>query len=345
MGMLRSASSRSWRSATSGRSAAPILCQGMATEPDIGNQALLVEALGTMNDAASVRMLTSLAVDPRRSEPVRAAALDGLARFRGREIVRARLAVLYDPNAPESLVARALPSLARDGVLPPNDMADFFESPKPLVRAAALMSLNVKKPLPPEIKQRVLARLDDSSAEVRQAAVMVAGVLKLREAVPRLIQTAGAGRADADLRTQAITALCMMPDPRAEAIYLQAASDTDPSLRRAGGKALQEIHGQVDPQVKLAGGSPGKHLASRRCAGLPSATWPIPLRERCFSSKTGILPADDVMPRRGAEPALQARTSAAWRPESTRFSSFALCSSLLNELPPLISRSRAWPVP
>ena len=241
-----------------GPSAAPILCQGMATEPDIGNQALLVEALGTMNDAASVRMLTSLAVDPRRSEPVRAAALDGLARFRGREIVRARLAVLYDPNAPESLVARALPSLARDGVLPPNDMADFFESPKPLVRAAALMSLNVKKPLPPEIKQRVLARLDDSSAEVRQAAVMVAGVLKLREAVPRLIQTAGAGRADADLRTQAITALCMMPDPRAEAIYLQAASDTDPSLRRAGGKALQEIHGQVDPQVKLAGGSPAQ---------------------------------------------------------------------------------------
>ena len=90
---------------------------------------LLVEALGTMNDAASVRLLTSLVVDSRRAEAVRAAALDGLARFRGREIIRARLAVLYDPNAPESLVARALPPLARDGVLPPNDMVGFFESP------------------------------------------------------------------------------------------------------------------------------------------------------------------------------------------------------------------------
>jgi len=57
------------------------------------------------------------------------------------------------------------------------------------------------------------------------------------------------------LRTQAITALCMMPDPRAEAIYRQAASDPDPSLRRAGAKALESIRGQVDPQVQLTGGS------------------------------------------------------------------------------------------
>src|SRR5208337_3292814 len=106
-----------------------MLCQGMAMEPDVRNQALLVEALGAMNDAASVQLLTNLVVDSQRAEPVRAAALDGLARFRGRDIIRARLAVLYDPNAPESLAARALPPLARDGVLPPNDMADFFESP------------------------------------------------------------------------------------------------------------------------------------------------------------------------------------------------------------------------
>ena len=238
-----------------GPAAAPILCKGMSMEPDVRNQALLVEALGAMNDAASVRLLTSLVVDPERAEPVRAAALDGLARFRGRDIVRARLAVLYDPNAPESLAARALPPLARDGVLPPNDMAGFFESPRALVRAAALMSLNVKKPLPAEIRQLVLARLDDTSADVRQAAVLAAGVLELREAVPRLIQTAGAGQAASDLRTQAITALCMMPDPRAEAIYRQAASDPDPSLRRAGEKALQAIRGQVDPQIQLAGGS------------------------------------------------------------------------------------------
>ena len=112
-------------------------------------------------------------------------------------------------------------------------MAAFFESPKPLVRAAALMSLNVKKPLPVEIRQSVLARLDDPSAEVRQAAVMAAGVLNLTKAIPHLIRTA-ASQGDADLRSQAITAFCQMPDSRALAIYRQAAGDPDPSLRRRG---------------------------------------------------------------------------------------------------------------
>jgi HEAT repeat protein len=238
-----------------GPAAAPILFQGMVSEPDSGNQALLAEALGAMNDAASVRLLTKLVVDPRRAESVRAAALDGLARFRGREIVRARLAVLYDPNTPESLAARALPPLARDGVLPPNDMVDFLDSPKPLLRAAALMSLNVKQPLPPEFKQRVLAQLDDPSSEVRQAAVMATGALKLREAVPQLIQAVGNGQVDTELRSQAISALCLIADPRAETVYRQAAVDPDPSLRRAGEKALHDIRGQVDPQVKLAAGS------------------------------------------------------------------------------------------
>ncbi|MBV8310864.1 MAG: c-type cytochrome, partial [Planctomycetaceae bacterium] len=39
------------------------------------------------------------------------------------------------------------------------------------------------------------------------------------------------------------------------AIYRQAASDPDPSLHRAGEKALQAIGGQVDPQITLVGGS------------------------------------------------------------------------------------------
>ena len=222
-------------------------------------------------------------------------------------------------------------------------MAGFFESPRALVRAAALMSLNVKKPLPAEIRQLVLARLDDSSAEVRQAAVLAAGVLELREAVPRLIQTAGTGQADSDLRTQAISALCMMPDPRAEAIYRQAASDPDPSLRRAGEKALQAIRGQVDPQIQLAGGSHERASGVESLRQFALSHLADPRKgEEASSSKTGRSLAANVMPRRGAEPVPPARTSAGWLPEATRFSSFALCWSLPPGLPPLISRSRTW---
>ena len=195
-----------------------------------------------------------------------------------------------------------LPPLARDGVLPPNDMADFFESPRALRPGRCIMSLNVKKPLPAEIRQLVLARLDDSSAEVRQAAVLAAGVLKLREAVPRLIQTAGAGQADSDLRTQAITALCMMPDPRAEAIYRQAAAipihrsaaRVKRPFRPSAGRSIRKSHSRADP--------PRERPTSRACASSPSVTWPIRKKGKSFSSKTGRSHAADVMPRRGAEP-------------------------------------------
>ena len=236
-----------------GTPAAPILRAGFAAESDPRNLESLVEALGAAGDVESIRLITSLLIDPGRPEPVRAAALDALARYRSPDVLRARVGLLYDPKAPQSLVARVLPSLTRDGMLPANDLAGFLESPSPLVRASALMSLNVKKALPKELKELVLARLDDSSVDVRQAAIAAAGALTLREAIPHLIQAAG--KPEAELRTQAISALCRMPDPRAATIYREAAADTDPSLRRAGVQALKAIGGTVDPNLARAGSS------------------------------------------------------------------------------------------
>jgi HEAT repeat protein len=238
-----------------GAAGGAILRAAIAQETDTRNQALAVEELGKTSGTASIRLLIALLSDGKRAASVRTAALDGLARFRSRDAVRARLAVLYDPLAPESLSARALPPLAREGILPMNEMASLLESPKPLVRAAALLSLNVSKPLPGEIKQMVLNRIDDSSTDVRQAAMIAAAALGLREAVPRLVSAASAGQENADLRTQAITALCKMPDLRAASIYRLAASDPDPSLRAAGAEALRAIAGQVDAHVNPAGGS------------------------------------------------------------------------------------------
>jgi hypothetical protein len=96
----------------------------------------------------------------------------------------------------------------------------------------------------------VLSRLDDPSAEVRQAAVLAAGVLKLTEAIPRLIPIAT--KPGDELRSQAISALCLMPDPRAIAVYRQASKDDDPSLRRAGERALQALPSQAHPGVVRA---------------------------------------------------------------------------------------------
>ena len=200
--------------------ASPILRAGFTSESDAGNQEALVEALGLMNDAPSVQLLSSVVVDPARAEPVRAAALDALARQRGADVLRARLTVLYDPKAPDTLVARALPALARDGIIPSNDVAGFLEHESSAVRAAALLSLNVKKAVASDIKALILARFDDKAADVRLAAVMAAGALKLREADSETDRYRR--QADAELRSQAIAALCLMPDPRAAAIYREA---------------------------------------------------------------------------------------------------------------------------
>lgn len=236
-----------------GRDATPILLAGLDTEREQDNQAAIVEALGELNDPAAIRELTRLVTDAKRPEPVRAAALDCLARFRGPDVLRARFAVLYDPKAPESLAARALPALARDGFLPLNDLAGFLENPSATIRAAALMSLNVKKAPPPEIARGILARLDDPASEVRQAAMLAVAALRMKEAVPKLLETAG--DAGAALHTQAVAALCRIPDRRALEIYRQASAGADPSLRRAGTQALKALGVIDDPALVRAGGT------------------------------------------------------------------------------------------
>lgn len=233
-----------------GQDAAPILRTTLATERDGRNQAALAEALGLMKDAESVRTLTSVVTDAARAEPVRSAALDALSRFRGPDVLRARLALLYEPQTPERLIARALPPLARDGIIPANDIAGFLDHDSPAVRSSALLSLNTRGARSPEIRAKVLARFDDRSLEVREAALMAAGVLQIREAIPRLLELSnGEGEG---LKTQAIMALCMMPDPRAMSVYQRAAGDDDTSLQRAGRKALLALDRTADAGLRRA---------------------------------------------------------------------------------------------
>ena len=111
---------------------------------------------------------------------------------------------------------------------PPNDLASFLEHPAPAVRAAALLSLNVKKALPADLQQSVLDRLGDKEAEVREAAMLAVVPLQLRAGRPSSARPSPAIDASPD-RTAAIEALCGIPDPRAVSFYL----DRDPGSRPA----------------------------------------------------------------------------------------------------------------
>ncbi len=236
--------------AQAGPAAVPHLRTALARDREPTNQAALVELLGKLGDNASAPILAVLLNDARYPEEVRAAALRGLATFRDRRSQNARLGMIYDPNAPASLVAAALPEVANSGLLPPYDLASFLENKAPEVRAAALLSMNVKKALPPDLTQAVLARLDDNVPEVRRAAIMAVVAFRMSDAVPKLL--ALAQERESPDRDTAIAALCRLPDPRACSIYLAAIEDRNPQLRRLGESALMAIRERVSDRLASA---------------------------------------------------------------------------------------------
>ncbi len=224
-----------------GRGAAPSLRALLATETDPKNLATLAQGLGLLGDFASAQALGAIALDGRQPEAVRSAAIDALGMLRGPQALTARISIVYDPKAPAVLVARALPSLGRDGIIPPNDLAGFLDHADPTVRAAALRALIGKKSLPAEVRAAILARVDDPSPEVQTAAFDVVAALGLREAIPRLLVAA---QKDAS-RSEATLALSALPDPLALPVYLAGLSDRSPEVRRASESALLTIRDAV----------------------------------------------------------------------------------------------------
>ncbi len=222
----------------------------LVKEPDPVNQALMADSLGALPDPLASPILSVILADGNRPEAVREAALGALARIPDPQSLRARFTLLYDPKAPASLIARTLPDLARLGFLPPNDLASFLQHPAASVRAAALLSLNVKKSLPDDLRQAVLDRLGDNDSSVREAAMMAVVPLQLRSAIPRLLAIAADTRSPD--RIPAIVALCGLPDPRAVSFYLAAIQDRDPRLRRGGESALLAIRDGVRDQLTSA---------------------------------------------------------------------------------------------
>jgi putative heme-binding domain-containing protein len=109
------------------------------------------------------------------------------------------------------------------------------------IRVAALRALAVGGEPPGAVRPAIVLRLDDSSPDVRIAAIGAAAALKLHETVPELLELA----ADEVYRAEATRALAELPDPRALPDYLNALGDRNPEVRRAGEAALLAIRGLV----------------------------------------------------------------------------------------------------
>ncbi len=252
-----------------GKDAAPRLRAALPREVDPTNQAVIIETLGALKDAYSLPLFVEILGDPRRDEPVRMASLAALGQFRDAQSLRARLSLIYDEKAPPSLVAAALPYIARTGFLPPNELGSFMESQAPEIRASALLSLNVKKALPPDLLQSVLDHVTDPNETVRQAAMLAVVPLQLQPAVPKLLELAAhPGSPD---HATAVEALCGLRDRRAVAVYVSALDGENPRLRKLALSALLAIKDQARGEIAAAAKSTrlGNAAALRSTASLP----------------------------------------------------------------------------
>ncbi|MGO9915382.1 MAG: HEAT repeat domain-containing protein [Isosphaeraceae bacterium] len=229
-----------------GERALPALRIGLEREPDPVNLAGLARALGDLGDRASIPKLIRLLADPQRPNKVREAALESLNEFDAPEVLEARLALVHDPTSPASLVARAIASSGRRYPIPQAGLADLLCHPAATVRVAVLESLaTVGAPLP-EVRQRIMDRLNDVSPDVRLAGIGAVAALKVRESVPALLELAG----DETYRAAATKALASMPDPRALSVYLDALDEHDPDVRQAGEEALRALRDSVGPELE-----------------------------------------------------------------------------------------------
>lgn len=228
-----------------GPSALDALRERLASEDDASNLAAVIGALGAFGDIRSASVLGAILLDSNRSIQVRIAALEALSRIPDRVALRARFSLAYDEKTPPELLARTLIGLSAAGVFPPADLAAFLDRPEPIVRAATLQGLAARRTVPDVVREQILARLDDSSPDVRRAAIATVAFLQIKAAIPRLIELAE----KEEHRVESSLALALMPDRRAIAVYIQAVRGRNPDARRTAVAALASLREDSGPEI------------------------------------------------------------------------------------------------
>ena len=278
-----------------GKDAAPRLRSALPAESDPTNQAVIVETLGTLKDAVSLPLFIEILGDPGGQETVRMAALVALGQFRDPQSLRRGFR--------SSTKKRCLRRWSRErcrtwlawGFFLPtiSDRSSRIRAPE--IRASALLSLNVKKPLPVDLRQSVLDHITDPSETVRQAAILAVVPLQLHAAVPRLLELA-ARPGSPDYAT-AVEALCGLRDPRARRVYLAALEDGNPRLRKLAESALLAIRDKV-------------HARARRRRAIRAVSAPAALSlDRVLASFTPITNWRVIGPFPRNDPAARHRAS------------------------------------
>ena len=230
-----------------------MLRTALLKEPDPRNQAALAETLGQAGRCRLARRSW-------RPAGRRPASRGGPRRGAARAVDRARSPVAPRPAGidlrPERARRRWWPPPcrtwpARDSCRP-TTWRRSWRTRRPPVRAAALLSLNVKTAAAARAQAggaRPARRPGAARSARRRSWPSSPSACRRRSrACWRSQPVVGAGRNAA----AAIAALCRLPDPRAVSVYLVAIRDRNPRLRRSAESALLAIRDRVPDQLAAA---------------------------------------------------------------------------------------------
>jgi putative membrane-bound dehydrogenase-like protein len=251
----------------------PALRALFTKDADASVRRQVARVLGAIGDRTALPLLIAAIRDETNPEVVRDAAV-GSVEVIGTDVALTGLLDLLESG---KLSAEKVPRvIAALGRFKSNDSAKALlkalKNPAPCVRAAAAEAIG-KVGRAETAGKPLVALLADGALDVRNAAASALGALRVRDAVPALIEAAGSG----DTRFEASQALAAMPDLRALPIFLHSLADRSPELRRSSAVAISRIRDEAVPVLE--------RLAVRK--ELPSAA--LPELRRIYSSVRPIM--------------------------------------------------------
>jgi len=225
--------------------AAPALRELFQKETGIELRRAALRALAALRDQASAPLVESALRDVRPDDPLLPDIVAAAASI-GTDKLADALQQLLKLHASTATVARpVLHALGQLKVAPAARLiAAQLNHADAAVRAAAseaLAAIGGEAALQP-----VLALFSSESMEARRTAVVTAGRLKHKAAVPALLKV----YESADLRPEVLAALAQLPDERAVPAYLEGLAGRNAALRESCRKALGSIQKQALPLIE-----------------------------------------------------------------------------------------------
>lgn len=240
--------------------ALPALRERFAVEKETPVRVEIARTLGAVGDKKALPALIAAMKDKATPTAVQDAALESVESIGSDVALKALLDLVQSSALGVERQPRVVAALGRfksgDAV---GALLTALKSPAPAVRVAAAEALG-KAGTAKQAAVPLRDRIKDTSLDVRKAAITALGDLKVRDAVPTLVEAANTE----DTHFEAALALARMPDVRALPVYLHGLNDRSPDVRRACSGAVSSLRDEAAPVLE--------QLATRK--ELPSTALP-----------------------------------------------------------------------